>query len=396
MLKTFAVEIPLPDAVFKLHSLFDEAGFVLYGAGGAFRDYLFEHHHGNLANFAPKDVDLTTDALPDQVLEILSSPKAKDLGIRAFAKGAAFGVISAIFDNKEYEIATFREEWYDPSSGDGRRPDKVWFSTPELDASRRDLTINALFYDLKIKKIIDFTGFGLKDIESLKIRPVGNVYQRFAEDKLRVLRVVRFFSKYHSKSILTLEKDTLEAIKAFSDLRGVSPERIAAEFQTGLEKSLSPVRYVLNYKELRLFGTIFPGLVPSFIDLEKIGNSRNIKVVLAWIFRNLDPKLVRETLNSFAYKNEITDGVSFLVRLHRFDVRQVDKLLKRRDLDASKEEILAFSKLSDQNSLEYFANYKIKAKSEDFLHLKGEEIGKAMTAFEVKSYLEGLKLEIYT
>jgi tRNA nucleotidyltransferase/poly(A) polymerase len=123
---------------------------------------------------------LATDAQPQDINKILTSQEAQLNGIKVFPKGEAFGVISAIVNGQEYEIATFREEWYDPEKGDGRRPDQVSFSTPGKDAQRRDLTMNALFYDVDKKEIRDYNvdeagrGLGLQDIKNLVARPVGN------------------------------------------------------------------------------------------------------------------------------------------------------------------------------------------------------------------------------
>ena len=188
-------DIPLPKAVYLLSDIFSRAGTSLFAVGGVIRDYLYSTHHGG--KFSPKDVDLATEAPPDKVIAILGSPLAKSNGIKTFPKGESFGVISAVIDGEEYEIATFRE---DGQYSDGRRPDSVSFSTPAKDATRRDLTMNALFYDIKERKIKDFNltpqgnGQGFDDIKNLIARPVGNAKDRFREDKLRIAKLIRFFS----------------------------------------------------------------------------------------------------------------------------------------------------------------------------------------------------------
>src|ERR1019366_5975920 len=114
------------------------------------------------------------------------------------------------------------EEWYDPEAGDGRRPDEVRFSTPAKDASRRDLTMNALFFDIKAKQIRDYNmdengrGQGFADIKAKVARPVGNARDRFREDKLRIPRLVRFFCRFNpGEMVRHLDQDTLTAISEF-------------------------------------------------------------------------------------------------------------------------------------------------------------------------------------
>ncbi len=230
-------DIPLPPAVHLLSKAFNAEGYELLVAGGAVRDYLYSKMHGD-GRYSPKDIDLATVALPKGIIEILR----KVPGVKVFPKGEAFGVISAVVDGEEYEIATFRQEWYDPESGDGRRPDKVWFGTPGADAARRDLTINALFYDIDSKEIRDYNdGWGLHDIEHKVVRPVGNARDRFREDKLRILRLVRFFSRFNPGNVVdNLEPDVLAAVEEFKNLRGLSGERLATELIAGLAKWLGP------------------------------------------------------------------------------------------------------------------------------------------------------------
>lgn len=413
-------DIPLPQAVVTLHNLFARNGAELLVAGGTPRDFLFHLWHG--LPFSPKDVDLATAALPGHVAVILNSKEARELGIRYFPKGEAFGVISAIVDGEEFEIATFREEWYDPDAGDGRRPDKVAYSTPENDAKRRDLTINALLYDLGSKQIRDYNlnpkgfGQGFDDIRNKVARPVGSARERFREDKLRVPRLVRFFCRFNDGDIFqSLDEQTLEAIKEFRDLKGVSPERIANEFATGLQKCKNPAHYVLTYLRLGLMPAVFPGLFPIIFaknEAEMIGDCRNLKALLGWLFRDTYAvrKDFRNLLNEAKYPNDITDVVVFLARWHNFnwrfrledgfDFQGIGLLLKQRDLykqleGEKRDEALAtfqkdlrdFAKITGQeNEAEFFLAYESPVKTQDFLHLQGRAIGDAIAAAEAAEY----------
>jgi tRNA nucleotidyltransferase/poly(A) polymerase len=411
--ESLAADIPLPAAIEQLSRLFARHEAALFAVGGAIRDYLYHVFHDIGGQYEPKDVDLATEAHPERVVEILTGPDARSLGIRVFPKGQAFGVISALMEGTEYEIATFRDEWYDPDLGDGRRPDRVGFSTPGADARRRDLTINALFYDIQARQIRDYNlngdgrGQGLLDIRSLAVRPVGDPRDRFREDKLRILRLVRFFSKYNPGRLLDrLDHHALAAIGEFRSLKGVSPERIGTEFLTGLRQARNPVCYLRNYDEAGLYPAVFPGLAVDIQDVDRIGDVRSARALLAWLLKgNSDPVRVRRQLNGLKYANEIADTVAFLLKLYRLDVSQVGPLLRYRDLykqlpDAEErqrdwqqlsEDVRDFARVSGlEAELEHFLTYQPTVRAQDFLHLRGRAIGDAMNAAEAETYRRSL------
>jgi poly(A) polymerase len=167
----------IPDSVKDLHKLFQSAGKKLYLVGGSVRDFL--------TGDKPKDFDLATDALPDEVLEIIGDK------FRTNLQGRAFGVV--VVYTKEVpegmEIATFRSDVYDGKLGKTRNPD-VKFTTIEQDVLRRDLRINGLFYDLDKKEIVDLVG-GVDDIKNKVIGMIGDPDLRIKEDPLRILRAIR-------------------------------------------------------------------------------------------------------------------------------------------------------------------------------------------------------------
>src|ERR1700753_4290954 len=280
--------LPLPEEVGVLADFFQTAGKSLFVVGGAVRDYLYNKIHLPNADFKPKDIDLCTEASPEEVITILSSREAKEAGVTVFPKGISFGVVSALIGGIEFEIATFREDWYDPESGDGRRPDKVKYSTPKNDAARRDLTINSLFYDINAQEIRDYNldpegrGMGIQDIENKVVRAVGNARDRFREDRLRIIRLVRFFCRLNDGNIF-LDTNTLEAIKEFRDLPGVSAERIAMEFMSGIKQSLNPTMFLRNYESLGLFSATFPGMK---VEIQDVKDVRNPAAIIAWILKS--------------------------------------------------------------------------------------------------------------
>ena len=180
-------------------------GYEAFFAGGWVRDFLLGRK--------PKDIDIATSALPDEVLRLF--PNSKSFG-------AQFGVIQVSMYGHAYEIATFRS---DSVYLDGRHPSSVTFSGPEQDALRRDFTINGLFYDPVAGRVIDYVQ-GERDIQGKLIRTIGNAEERFAEDKLRMLRAVRFACTLGFEIV----PDTWEAIRHLAPgIRQVSWERIRDE-----------------------------------------------------------------------------------------------------------------------------------------------------------------------
>lgn len=188
-----------------------DAGYQALWAGGCVRDQLLGRQ--------PKDYDVATNARPEQVQQLFG--KRKSLAI-----GASFGVITVIGPKNvgQLDVATFRK---DAGYSDGRHPDSVTFSEPHEDAQRRDFTINGLFYDPITEQVIDYVG-GQDDLKKGVIRAIGDPRARIAEDKLRMLRAVRFTATFGFQ----LEENTLAAIREqATELVIVSAERIAAELR---------------------------------------------------------------------------------------------------------------------------------------------------------------------
>jgi poly(A) polymerase len=180
-------------------------GHKAFFAGGWVRDYLLRRK--------PKDIDIATSALPEEVIRLY--PNSRSIG-------AHFGVIQVLMYGRAYEVATFRS---DRAYLDGRHPSSIAFSGPEQDALRRDFTMNGLFYDPIADRSIDYV-CGKKDIENRVIRTIGNPCARFSEDKLRMLRAIRFACDLD----FAIVPETWEAIqKQASDILQISWERIRDE-----------------------------------------------------------------------------------------------------------------------------------------------------------------------
>ncbi len=187
------------------------AGHKSLWAGGCVRDFML--------NRTPGDFDVATTARPDQVRKIFGHK-------RTLAVGANFGVIVVLGPKSvsPVEVATFRTEG---PYLDGRRPESVEFCTPEEDAQRRDFTINGMFFDPLKEQVHDFVG-GMQDLQAGVLRAIGDPAARFDEDKLRMLRAVRFTATLGFR----LDSETAVAVERHAEsIKVVSAERIAQELR---------------------------------------------------------------------------------------------------------------------------------------------------------------------
>ena len=182
-----------------------EHAYVAYLAGGCIRDALL--------NIPPKDIDIATSASPEQVQALFH---------RTIPVGIQFGVVRVRVAEMEFEVATFRS---DGIYLDGRHPSAIRFSTPEQDAARRDFTINGMFYDPLGERLIDYVN-GREDLAGKLVRAIGEPSRRFAEDRLRMLRALRFAAVLRFE----IEAGTWSAIQADAqEIAIISPERIRDE-----------------------------------------------------------------------------------------------------------------------------------------------------------------------
>lgn len=180
-------------------------GYQAYFVGGCVRDLLRGER--------PKDYDIATDARPQQVARLFD---------RTIGVGEQFGVMIVLSGGEPFEVATFRA---DAEYKDGRHPESVRFTDAREDALRRDFTVNGLFYDPVSRKVLDWVG-GRRDIRARRIRAIGDPGRRFDEDKLRMLRAVRFASVLG----YTIDPKTSAAIrKRRAGIRAVSHERVRDE-----------------------------------------------------------------------------------------------------------------------------------------------------------------------
>lgn len=223
-----------------------QAGHIAYFAGGWVRDFLMQ--------CPSHDIDIATSASVEEVQALF--PKTIPVGV-------AFGIVIVVQDHHHFEVASFRK---DRGYIDGRRPSSIEPATPEEDAQRRDFTINGMFYDPLQNKLFDYVK-GQEDIQAKIIRAIGDPHERFLEDRLRMMRAVRYATRFD----FLIEQKTLSAILSHSEslLPSVAMERVWQEF-----KKMSQFAHfdegLIMLHELNLLPTIFPSLRTLSVDELKV------------------------------------------------------------------------------------------------------------------------------
>jgi len=289
------------------------AGFTALFAGGCVRD--------DLLGKSPKDYDVATNATPEQVRDLFGHK-------RTLAIGESFGVITVLGPRsvQPIEIATFRR---DGGYSDGRRPDSVEFTDAVEDAKRRDFTINGMFFDPVTETVIDYVG-GQEDLKLNQIRAIGDAQARIEEDKLRMLRGVRFAATYG----FSIEDQTLTAIqKRAAEIDAVSPERIGAE----LIRMFGHSSYVTAY-ELLLESKLWVEVLPKELtgdteadsirlnDLKRLqvskNNSNQVATVIAILMRPALEEhrgskkadgLLSQLQGAWKLSNELTKSIGWII-----------------------------------------------------------------------------------
>jgi poly(A) polymerase len=273
------------------------AGHQALWAGGCVRDRLLGRE--------PDDYDVATSATPDEVRQLFR---------RTVAVGVSFGVVEVLGPQPlKVQVATFRS---DVSYSDGRHPDAVVFSSPEEDARRRDFTINGMFFDPLENKVIDYVG-GQEDLQNHILRAIGDPAQRFTEDKLRLLRAVRFATRFN----LAIEPASAAAMQAMADqITVVSAERIAEE----LRKLLTDPRRAEGFRLLADFGLVAV-LLPEVPDtsktirvLEALPTDSSFPLVLAAILQDLDSRVAGRICQRLKLSNAERERIEWLVWHHNY------------------------------------------------------------------------------
>lgn len=326
-------------ALFIVKTLQDK-GYTTVYAGGCVRDMLLGKE--------PHDIDIASNATPDEV-EFLFD--------KTVPVGKSFGVVRVIVNNYEFEVATFRN---DGNYSDGRRPDSVSFSSIEDDAGRRDFTINGMFYDPIAGKVLDFVG-GESDLRNSILQFIGNPNERIEEDRLRILRGIRFSIRFG----FDLGEETFNAIKTnASRIHDVSQERISQELvkiielgkprqamllldQSGLLKEILPEIYALKgvrqdpiwHPEGDTFShtlLVMENLVGKSIELQFAGLFHDVGKPSTTVIGDritsrghaqVGADMTRDILHGMKFSNTFTEAVADLV-YHHMDIISMVKAKK--------------------------------------------------------------------
>jgi poly(A) polymerase len=236
--------MPAEQIATKIVQRLVDAGHIAFFAGGWVRDYLMKH--------PSDDIDIATSA---------SVAHIQELFVKTIPVGVAFGIVIIVEEGHQFEVATFRK---DCGYVDGRRPTGIEPATPQEDALRRDFTINGMFYDPLGEVIYDFVD-GQKDIERKVIKAIGDPNERFREDRLRMMRAVRYSTRFN----FPIDPDTIMAIRTHAKtlLPSVAMERIWQEF-----KKMAHFEHfdtgLITLHQLGLLQTIFPTL--AGVPIEEI------------------------------------------------------------------------------------------------------------------------------
>ncbi len=226
----------------KIVQKFVDHGHVSYFAGGWVRDFLMRH--------PSNDIDIVTSASVEETQKLF--PKTIPVGIN-------FGIIIVVEEGHHFEVAIFRKE---SGFSDGRRPLKVDVANPIEDAHRRDFTINGMFYDPLKEVIYDYVS-GENDLRAEVVRAIGNPHERFLEDRLRMIRAVRYASKFR----FAIDPKTIEAILFHSEelFPAVAMERVTQEFEKMAKVAHFDESLVMLFR-LNLLQVIFPKLADLGIE----------------------------------------------------------------------------------------------------------------------------------
>jgi tRNA nucleotidyltransferase/poly(A) polymerase len=374
-----STEIPLPNDIIEISNAYIKAGKDIFLVGGAVRDFI--------QGIEPKDYDLVTNALPNESKEILKGFKVSD------EQGKNFGVLRVYTKDEPegYEIASYRRDISGgrDTKGDDQKVEMGGDVTIEDDCNRRDLTMNALFYDIKNKQIVDLVG-GVEDIKKGIVRAVGDASQRFIEDRLRICRIFRFAARTGGE----IDSKTAQSIKNDNRLKGVGPkddvsqERIWDELKKSW-KQAKDYRYYLNFfTKFHMWEEVFPG---ANINTDLV-DSKDFVVVIANLFKNESPVGLADRLaQEYKIELETATKVAFLLTLLDFKVEDVfDIYKKRQQCGISDSTILEWLKVQgiDSNELIKFVGYKPSVSAQELMSqgFKGKELGIEIKRLEVEKF----------
>jgi tRNA nucleotidyltransferase/poly(A) polymerase len=374
-----STEIPLPNDIIEISNAYIKAGKDIFLVGGAVRDFI--------QGIEPKDYDLVTNALPNESKEILKGFNVSD------EQGKNFGVLRVYTKDEPegYEVASYRRDISGgrDTKGDDQKVEMGDDVNINDDCMRRDLTMNALFYDIKNKQIVDLVG-GVDDIKKGIVRAVGDASQRFVEDRLRICRIFRFAARTGGE----IDLKTTQAIKNDNRLKGVGPkddvsqERVWEEMKKAWKQAKDYRNYLNFFTKFDMWSEVFPG---SEINTELV-DSKDFVVVITNLFKLENPEgLEKRLVQDYKVESEVATKVVFLIRLL--------KLTPELAFDMYKSKLQCH--IEDKTILEWFrvlgindpvkikfVEYKPTTSAQDLIEqgFKGRELGIKIKEIEIEKF----------
>ena len=373
MPKKLNLDIHVPEYIRELSAIFKENGKNLYIVGGYVRD--------SLMGLKPKDIDLSTDSLPDETLAFLGDRYKVDL------VGKSFGVVILKMEDDDIEIGSFRVD------GKGRKPTVELGVTIEDDVRRRDLTISAIYFDIEQNKIVDHVG-GLNDMAKGLIKMVGDPYKRIDEDPLRILRVIRYATRYDFE----IDPATEDAVKK-SKLTGISRERTVAEMKKAFNESIRFRDYLELIYKMGLWSEVLPKMKinEKFVEID---DGPLVLYFAHMLMNNGTSKFTKLLKTKCKYSLIFTDTLRFLIEMLEFDleespVTKFKKEMKRIKLEKQLAKkwidfLIEFDYI-DEETYDILVNlikYELKINGNDVMNdgFSGRELGKEIERREKDSF----------
>ena len=374
-----STEIPVPKDIIEISNAYIKAGKDLFLVGGAVRDFI--------QGIKPKDYDLVTNALPEESKEILKDFKVSD------EQGKNFGVLRVYTKDEPggHEVASYRKDISGgrDTKGEDQKVELGSSVTMKDDCFRRDLTMNALFYDIKSKQIIDLVG-GVDDIKRGIVRAVGDAAERFLEDRLRICRIFRFAARTGGE----IDENTAKAIKNDNRLKGVSPkddvsqERIWEEIKKAWTQAKDYRNYLNFFSEFDMWSEVFPG---SEINTELV-DSKDFVVVIANLFKLESPEgLEKRLVQDYKIESETATKIVFLLRLLQLTPELAFDMYKSKlQCHIEDKTILEWFRvlgINDPIKIK-FVEYKPTTSAQDLMDngLKGKALGDEMKRLEIENF----------
>lgn len=298
----------------------------LYLTGGSVRDFL--------KNKTPKNYNLATNATPEQIELILNNFGFEefddsDENEKTYHRNG--DAVVANVKGDKFEIETFKNQ-------EGKYTDDI-----VEDSKRRDITINSMYIELskdaENNKLYDPTEKGWYDIVHGNIKCIDKPENSFENDKIRILRIIRFYSQYGKGE---LDEDIKEAMSDFkSKIKEIPFQKIRDEFIKGLlHPDIDPKKYLRNYSKLGMIENLFPGLKLNMKIPAEFSNKKDKILALAWILQNNSIQDVKQALSkeNKGWSSQEKNAIILLLKLKDFDIEEIDNFLEIRKFSGLTEE----------------------------------------------------------